>query len=318
MSKQAWCRHLHLGVMSIGLVLVLVVGAVVAQALVGSKSGHANPDAVPTNNEYSVDADPATGGIQATIEVAVGSNFDVAWVISNTVDAWSAEQATMQWDPGIVSFVSGPVDTNLGGATICGGDTSVAGKLYWGCSVVAGDCGGACTGVTRTMTLHCDAPGTSALHLRTNSEEGEGTGTNFAITAGVGDPCETGHCHDAAVTCVSGAGLSPTPSTPTPPTPTPPTALPTMTPLPPGMEAVDLAAGCNPVASTYPGGTPIQTIAGNVGAAGILSSLWEFRAGTWLGYSPQFPEVSNLTELDFLDAVFICVSSPGAFVRPIV
>jgi len=311
MSKQAWCRHLRLGVTSIALVLVLVAVAVVAQALVGSKSGHANPDAVPTNNEYTVDVDPATGGIQATINVPVGSDFDVAWVVTDSPDAWIAEQGNMQWDPGIVSFVSGPVDTGLGSALLCGGTTGTD-YVYWGCARVSGFT--SAEGVARTMTLKCDAPGSSALHLQTITEIGVPTGTEFALApAGVGDPCETGNCFDAAVTCVSGAG-----PTPTPPAPTPPTALPTTTPLPPGMEAVDLAAGCNPVASTYPDGTPIQTIAGNVGAAGILSSLWEFQAAAWLGYSPQFSEVSDLTEIDFLGVAFICVNSPGAFVRPIV
>ncbi|MGB6837270.1 MAG: hypothetical protein WBF66_06165, partial [Dehalococcoidia bacterium] len=93
---------------------------------------------------------------------------------------------------------------------------------------------------------------------------------------------------------------------------------PTATPLPPGMEAVDLMAGCNAVASTYPDATPTQTIASNVGRTGILTSIWKFDLGSWLGYSPQFPEVSDLTETEFLDALFICVDSPGAFVRPIV
>jgi len=72
------------------------------------------------------------------------------------------------------------------------------------------------------------------------------------------------------------------------------------------------------VASTYLDHTPIGTIASRVGRAGILTSIWKFNLGAWLGYSPQFPQVSDLTEIDFLDAVFICVNSPGDFVRPIV
>jgi hypothetical protein len=117
-------------------------------------------------------------------------------------------------------------------------------------------------------------------------------------------------------------GPTPLPGTATPaatPTATPVTGpAATPTPLPPGMEAVTLVAGCNPVASTYPDHTPIQTIASNVGPAGSLSSLWEFELGTWLGYSPQYPEVSDLQEKDFLDVVFVCVATPGALVRPAV
>jgi hypothetical protein len=92
----------------------------------------------------------------------------------------------------------------------------------------------------------------------------------------------------------------------------------TPTPLPPGMEAVDLAAGCNPVTSTYPDNTPIQTIASSVGPTGTLTSLWEFELGAWLGYSPEFPEVSDLQEKSLLDVVFICMAGPGAFGRPVV
>jgi hypothetical protein len=93
---------------------------------------------------------------------------------------------------------------------------------------------------------------------------------------------------------------------------------PTPTPLPPGYEAVGLVPGCNPVASTYPDNTPIQTIADAVAPSGILTALWEFEQGIWLGYSPQFPEVSDLTEKDFLAVVFICVNAPGDFVRLVV
>lgn len=124
-----------------------------------------------------------------------------------------------------------------------------------------------------------------------------------------------------AITPTPGPGQTPAPtSTPVPgaATPTPTGPLPTPTPLPPGLEAVGLLTGCNPVASTYPDGTPIGTIADRVGRAGILTSIWKFSLGAWLGYSPQFPHVSDLSEVYFLDAVFICVNSPGDFVRPIV
>lgn len=111
-----------------------------------------------------------------------------------------------------------------------------------------------------------------------------------------------------------GPGYTPGPTDtpiPTGPTPTP-------TPLPPGLEAVLLVAGCNPVASTYPDDTSIQTIADAVGPAGNLVSLWKFDLGTWRAFSPQYPQVSDLTEADLLDVVFACVGGPGAFVRPVV
>lgn len=110
---------------------------------------------------------------------------------------------------------------------------------------------------------------------------------------------------------------SPTPtptrtSTPTA-TGTPPTATPTATPT---MESVSLVVGCNPVASTYPDNTAVTTIAAAVSPSGALVSIWKFEAGIWRGYSPYYPEYSDLSEVDFLDVAFICVDTVGTFQRP--
>jgi len=87
-----------------------------------------------------------------------------------------------------------------------------------------------------------------------------------------------------------------------------------------GEVEVDLVAGCNPVAITFQDNTPIQTIASCVSPPEILIAIWEFEApmGIWLGYSPQFPEVSDLTEKDRLDVAFLCVDAPGTFTRPLI
>jgi len=109
------------------------------------------------------------------------------------------------------------------------------------------------------------------------------------------------------------------------PTPTPLPA-PTPTPCPPapapppadGMEWVALQCGtCNPVATTYPDNTPIGTIAGSVAPPGELESLWGFEGDTWRGWSPAFPQVSDLTQVDRLDVVFICVDGSATFTRPV-
>jgi hypothetical protein len=148
------------------------------------------------------------------------------------------------------------------------------------------------------------------------------------VCAGLGDPLGNNIPISNVLPCVSPITPTPGPGETPAPTSTPGSApaatatpagpLPTATPLPAGMEAVPLAAGCSPVASTYADGTPIGTIADAVGPAGNLISLWMFDAGTWRAYSPQFPEVSDLTEANFLDVVFACVASPGAFVRLVV
>lgn len=109
---------------------------------------------------------------------------------------------------------------------------------------------------------------------------------------------------------------TPTPGTPTSTptaTGTPATATPTATPV---MESVTLVVGCNPVASTYADNTAISTIASAVSPSGALISIWAFETGVWRGYSPFYPEYSDLSAVDRLDVVFICVDTAGSFERP--
>ena len=81
--------------------------------------------------------------------------------------------------------------------------------------------------------------------------------------------------------------------------------------------SVTLVGGvCNPVASTYPDNTDVEDIGDAVSPAGILISIWNFEAGVWRGFSPQALAASDLTEIDRLDAFFICVSSAGSWSRP--
>ena len=142
----------------------------------------------------------------------------------------------------------------------------------------------------------------------------------------------SGTCSGAATATPTATGTPPT-STPTntpTSTGTPLTATPTRTSTPIGgatvtpttgpRESVPLVAGCNPVASTYPDGTPITTIAAGVSPSTILISIWWYNTGTgaWLGYSPQFPDQSNLSSVDRLEAIFICVSSAGTWSRPLI
>jgi len=100
------------------------------------------------------------------------------------------------------------------------------------------------------------------------------------------------------------------------PTPGGPTATPTTGPL----ESVALVVGCNPVASTYPENTAVTTIAAAVSPSGALYSIWYLNTATgrWLAYSPYYPEpqYSDLTEVDRLEVIFICVDTAGSFARP--
>jgi len=86
-----------------------------------------------------------------------------------------------------------------------------------------------------------------------------------------------------------------------------------------GMESVALAAGCNPVAATWPNGTSVATVAAAVTPPAALDAIWKFDPPTSvpLGYSPAAPpEVNDLVVVNRLDAIFVCMSEPGAIVRP--
>jgi hypothetical protein len=89
----------------------------------------------------------------------------------------------------------------------------------------------------------------------------------------------------------------------------------------PDMESVALVEGCNPVASTYGDGTAIATIAGGVTPAEALDAIWNFdpATGMWQGYSPSAPAgVSDLTSVDQLDAIFVCVNAASTWSRPVI
>lgn len=83
-------------------------------------------------------------------------------------------------------------------------------------------------------------------------------------------------------------------------------------------EAVPLFAGCNNVSLTWPAGTPMQAVAAAVTPSPALVALWRYNPGTqrFEGFAPQFPEVSDLTTVGRLDAVFICMDGPGTLARP--
>ena len=139
-------------------------------------------------------------------------------------------------------------------------------------------------------------------------------------------------CHDGDAGCGPGVvDFEPFVDTPSPlptvtatptvtETPGAATETPTVTPTgaPGGVETVPIIAGCNPLAWTGTDATPIATVASAVAPSGILVALWEFEGGVWMGYSPQFPDVSDLTQKNRLDVVFVCVSAAGTFSRPVI
>ncbi len=286
----------------------------VSLALLFAFAGLLAPRPVAGQGSAAMAVDAISGGAIDSARTVTGSGpFDIDIVVTSTSEPYKAEQYKLQWDAAVLAY-DAERPANLDGLSLCGQPTAGADTVWNGCAATEPT---TATGVVHTVTLHCVQDGTSPLHLVSIAED---SAFGTALATGPGTPLATS-LTDAQITCGEGGAPPPPPgASPTPglPAPTPSGPVPTPTPLPPGAEAIGLAGGCNPLASTYPDDTPIQTIAGGVGPEGILTALWQYQAGTWLAYSPQFPDVSDLTEMDRLDVVFICVSRPGDFVRPIV
>jgi hypothetical protein len=282
------------------LALFLVLGALLAphSATASSSVG------------IAIDALPG-GGVDSSGWAAEMSAFNVEIVITEASTPYQAYQAEIQWDAAVLAYDSA---THLTPAelTLCDEPRVLGNTVAFGCIREPGPT--TFTGPVDRVAFHCLANGTSVLHLVTPAED-----PDFGTTAlGTGGVIIETTLADAQITCGEGGPVpTATPGGPGPsPTPGGPVATPT--PLPPGYEAVELAAGCNPVTSTYPNATPIGTIAAAVGPAGNLNALWQFESGVWLGYSPAYPQASDLTASDLLDVIFICVAGPGSLGRPIV
>jgi hypothetical protein len=319
--------------------MVAVAGASTAPAA-GSPAAQLELDFDLTNGAGPCDV------IDAATPVPVGATFQVGLCLTNYNDApiggiltsatiWVDYNGTIVNAPdvvgdGMTDLDSNP-DWNQAGSTVPGGGN-------WDCNSLDAPAS-APNGTPPPALIVCDTSNVQAATLNspllatlTFNAIGAGGPSPIRYTDAIQDPKPTSllptttellcgvdiTCLGGQITVTGGPTVGPTPPSPTATNTPIPGVTPVSTPLPPGTEAVALVAGCSPLASTSPDGTPAQAIAGNVTPTGILSSIWKFQSGIWAGYSPQFPEVSNLTEVDFLDAVFICANSPGTFVRPIV
>ena len=79
--------------------------------------------------------------------------------------------------------------------------------------------------------------------------------------------------------------------------------------LPEPGQAKELYAGCNNISLTFPDGTPSQAVVQAVTPAGAVESMWRHNAvqNRFEGFSPQYPQVSDLLTVAFLDAVWFCM-----------
>ena len=85
-------------------------------------------------------------------------------------------------------------------------------------------------------------------------------------------------------------------------------------PDPGGVE--QLYEGCNNVSLTFPDGTTSEAVMQAVSPAGAVESMWRYDASQsrFLGFSPAAPQASDLLTVNFLDAVWLCISVPQSAV----
>src|SRR3990172_12533288 len=98
-------------------------------------------------------------------------------------------------------------------------------------------------------------------------------------------------------------------------------SLPTPSPDPAGAPiSVNLSTGCNAVGLTFPDGTAPSGTANGVTPVEAFQSIWRLdnATGSFQAYVAAAPQASDLTSLQFLDAVFVCTSGPAALAMPAV
>jgi hypothetical protein len=89
--------------------------------------------------------------------------------------------------------------------------------------------------------------------------------------------------------------------------------------LPSPGAATQLFPGCNNVSLTFPNGTASETVVQAVSPAGAVEAMWRFNAAlsAFEGFSPAAPQASDLLNVNFLDAVWLCVAvSPDQVLPP--
>jgi hypothetical protein len=97
-------------------------------------------------------------------------------------------------------------------------------------------------------------------------------------------------------------------------------------PPPEPLRVVNLVVGCNNVALTYPDGTPVNVVVGSINPQGAMYAIWRLNATptvpgagpTYEGFAPAAPQASDLQGVNFLEAVFLCVSVQSAITMPAV
>jgi len=83
---------------------------------------------------------------------------------------------------------------------------------------------------------------------------------------------------------------------------------------------VNLSRGCNMATLTFATGTEAATVAAAVSPPDALDTIWRLdnASRSFQAFTPQAPQASDLTSLNLLDAVFICVDAAADITMPTV
>lgn len=83
-------------------------------------------------------------------------------------------------------------------------------------------------------------------------------------------------------------------------------------------ETVQLSSGCNNISITWPNGTATSVVAQAISPATALIAIWRFDNADkrFTGYSPIPNAPNDLTTVNRIDAVFVCMNAAGSLTRP--
>jgi len=81
--------------------------------------------------------------------------------------------------------------------------------------------------------------------------------------------------------------------------------------LPPPGAPQQVNSGCNSISLTFPDGTASETVLQAVTPTGAAQVMWGFSAalGYWQGFDSAFPQASDLSTVNFLEAAWLCTGS---------
>jgi len=88
--------------------------------------------------------------------------------------------------------------------------------------------------------------------------------------------------------------------------------------LPAPGDIMPLYDGCNTVVLTFPNGTTSEAVTDTIEPAAAAGSMWRHRVAqdSYAGFSSATPQASDLSTVNFLDPVWICLAGAPAPAQP--